>query len=218
MIEYYFLEGKTQRGPYTIEQLFDKGLTSESYVWTAGMEKWQKLKDFPELQQKINFKAVPPPPPRDYYTKIFVTEDLVDKKKSSEIVMNSTFELFIPSKKIKLFFIVWCSFHIFALLTSFADIPLFDKQEAKGGSDYDEYSTIDNRYYKPERHLWPFVWFVQSEVDRYRFGDDYMKKKYRFEGVFYNYDWTEFIFYVGGAFLIYFLIKNYKEKQFIYKK
>ncbi|MEO8150091.1 MAG: DUF4339 domain-containing protein [Bacteroidia bacterium] len=64
MKEYFFLKGKSQNGPFTIEQLAEKELTSETLIWTEGMESWQKLKDIPELLQSLKPKQVPPPIPR----------------------------------------------------------------------------------------------------------------------------------------------------------
>ena len=68
MKEYFYLKGKDQNGPFTIEQLADKGLTNETNIWTEGMENWQKLKDMTELAQILKPKSVPPPPPLVKYS------------------------------------------------------------------------------------------------------------------------------------------------------
>ncbi|HNW98398.1 MAG TPA: GYF domain-containing protein [Bacteroidales bacterium] len=62
MKEYYFLTGKDQNGPFSIEELKTKNLTSETLIWSDDMDNWKKLKDIPEL---LNLKKVPPPPPVD---------------------------------------------------------------------------------------------------------------------------------------------------------
>lgn len=80
MKAYFYLTGKDQNGPFTIEQLADKGLTNETLIWTEGMENWQKLKDIPELVQTIKPKSVPPPPPLDANEKISKSEDFYQLK------------------------------------------------------------------------------------------------------------------------------------------
>lgn len=197
MKEYFFLQGKDQNGPFTIEQLKGKGLTSETLIWTEGMDNWQKLKDIPELAQTIKPKSVPPPPPPDTTEKITKTEVSGQLKVTTEKAPNPALEAITPSKSALTWLIVWCVFHLFALLMSYSEVDIFND----GG--------------KPRTDkFWPFVDFIHENA---RFIDDntapygsmYRSGKWEddFNGIFVEYDWSEFALYVGGAIVIFLLVR-----------
>lgn len=50
-------------GPYSLEQLVPNGLTTDTYVWRAGMADWQAANTVAELQSLFSPPAPPPPPP-----------------------------------------------------------------------------------------------------------------------------------------------------------
>ncbi len=184
MKEYYYLDGKTQNGPFAIEQLLDKKLTNETLIWVEGMDNWQKLKDIPELIQIIRPKAVPPPPPNDTNKKISKTEVSGQLKVTTEKIPNPTLEAIKPNKTTLTWLIIWCSIHLFALLMSYSRIEFFNR-------------------HKPEtEQFWPFCDFY-----RYYYGKEF------FQGVFTNYDWSEFAFYVGGAIIIFLLVRISNKKD-----
>lgn len=181
MKEYFYLNGKDQHGPFTIEQLADKGLTKETLIWTEGMENWQRLRDFPELVQTLQPKSVPPPPPLDSdEEKVVKTEVSGQLKLTTEKRPNPTLEAIKPNRTTLTWLIVWCSFHLFALLMSYSQIKIFS----------------DSR---PETNeFWPFVEFTYT---------NFYTGEPGFSGIFYNYDWAEFALYVGGAIVIYLLTR-----------
>lgn len=96
------------------------------------------------------------------------------------------------------YLIIWCIFHVFVLVMSYSEIEIFND----GG--------------RPETEkFWPFVDFAGSYeefvYDRQppagaifvgNYGHE--ETQYYFNGIFFNYDWTEFIVYVGGAIAIFF--------------
>lgn len=187
MKEYFFLTGKDQNGPFTIEQLESKGLTSETLIWTEGMETWQKLKEIPELAQTIKPKSVPPPPPPNTDEKISKTEVSGQLKVTTEKTPNPTLEAIKPNKTTLTWLIVWCGFHLFALLMSYSQIEIFN-------------DTGEPRKDK----FWPLVEFTHTINMSY----DIMELgKTKFHGLFTEYDLTEFAFYVGGAFVLYLLVR-----------
>lgn len=197
MKEYHFLLGREQYGPFTIEELSTKELTNETLIWTDGMENWQKLKDIPELVQMLKPKSVPPPPPPETDEKMSKTEVSGQLKITTEKVPNAAIEAIKPNKKTLTWLVVWSAFNLFALLMSYSQIEIFNDR-GKPKSD----------------KFWPFVEFQR---DKYGFiyswqlegGKSYsdLRNAKAFNGIFVNYDWTEFAFYVGGAFLIYLLVR-----------
>lgn len=50
MKTYFYTDGKTNYGPFTIEELKGKNLTGETFVWTDTFPEWKKLKEVPELK------------------------------------------------------------------------------------------------------------------------------------------------------------------------
>lgn len=59
MEKYYISDGKTETGPYSLEQLKQIPLNKNSLIWKQGMEKWLKISELPELKELVY--AVPPP-------------------------------------------------------------------------------------------------------------------------------------------------------------
>lgn len=67
MKNYYLHNGKEQIGPFSIEELSNKSLTSDTPVWTSDMSDWTKAGDVPALQHLLHntppaFKNSMPPP------------------------------------------------------------------------------------------------------------------------------------------------------------
>lgn len=200
MKEYYYLSGKDQNGPFSFDELKSKNLTEETLIWTEGMENWKKLKEEKEMYNMIFTKNLPPQPPQseiEYKSNLDSSKEvIVEIGKSNE-----------RSKKIHKFtkwIIIWCSFHLFALLMSYSQIPIFN----------------DNGIPSTDK-LWPFVEYVNKhasftkdntkpKIEGYAFG----KWESKFYGIFNEYDWTEFALYAGGGLVIFglILITNRKEK------
>ncbi|MFN4076142.1 MAG: DUF4339 domain-containing protein [Cloacibacterium sp.] len=59
--EFYYLDEKEQKGPFSIDQLKTVGLKPDTLVWTDGFENWKPVKDVEELKGLL--KKTPPPPP-----------------------------------------------------------------------------------------------------------------------------------------------------------
>ena len=200
MKEYFFLKGKDQNGPFTVEQLADKGLTSESLIWTEGMENWKKLKDIPELIQALKPKSVPPPPPSDKDESISKTEVSGQLKVTTEKTPNATLEAIKPSRQTLTWLIAWCGFHLFALLMSYSQIEIFNDSGKPKSDAFWPFVEFQSCYYKTE-------WGTSSSSG---YGSQFGRKVGEdcyFKGLFVDYDWTEFAFYVGVTIVIYLLVR-----------
>lgn len=70
-MEYFIIENGQQAGPFTIAQLAEKHITSETLVWTEGMANWTPAWQVKELRYILgiagtgagNASSVPPVPP-----------------------------------------------------------------------------------------------------------------------------------------------------------
>jgi len=194
MKEYYYLEGEEQKGPFSLEDLKSKGLTGETYVWSDDMDNWKKLKDLPDLQQLLKIKRTPPPPPpaEQLSSKTEVSGHVhLTKMKEPSVVVDTL----KPTRKGLTFFLIWTAFHLFALLMSYSEIDFFNNE---GSPRADQF--------------WPIVEFQDcyKQVIHGNLNSIYVERigkkiveKCHFNGVFVEYDWTEFMVYVGGALIIF---------------
>jgi hypothetical protein len=169
-------------------------------IWAEGMENWQKLKDIPELVQTLKTKPVPPPPPNESVEKISKTEVSGQLKVTTEKTPNPTLDALKPNKTTLTWLIVWCGFHLFALLMSYSQIDIFN-DEGKPRSD----------------KFWPFVEFTEEylyyeNIYSYNSQNNPVIKT-DFNGFFVEYDWIEFAFYVGGAIIIFILVRISKKPE-----
>lgn len=201
MKEYYYLTGKDPNGPFTIEELMSKGLAQETLVWSEGMGTWEKLEYIPDVIHYLNPKSIPPPVPPYIIDEINNTETSQQLKEKAERTSGSI----KPSKKALTWLILWCAFHLFALLMSTSKIDPFNNLRGESRSD----------------KFWPFVEFVEEDArfipdDPFYYnesGNNRIPGKWEddFNGIFVQYDWTEFAFYVGGALIIFLLVRTRKD-------
>lgn len=98
--EFYYLDEKEQKGPFTIEQLKSVGLKPDTLVWTDGFENWKSVKEVEEL--KVLVKKTPPPPPIIDNSNISTTEEKNDTAKLDRSIVEDSNVKF------------WVSFKIFA--------------------------------------------------------------------------------------------------------
>ena len=112
--------------------------------------------------------------------------DLINIFKNGEETNNS------KGLTMKGWFISWFGLHSLVLLMSYVGIDFINRSGFRTGK------------------FWPFVDFQECS-DRYYFNVKLKEKNCRFEGIFADYDWTEFIFYVGVPILIYLIMRNLKK-------
>jgi len=202
MKEYYFLSGKNQNGPYSIEELKTKQLTQETLIWTEGMGNWQRISDFPELVQVLWPGPKPPPPPSHFGGIEHANNNETLDKQLKEDAHKHAISSNKPPNYVLKWLIVWSALHLFALIMSYSQVPIFNVEKSETSQ------------------LWPFVKFVYQYEELNERGREWRSaakigssiansviydKKTGFNGLFYGYDWSEFSFYVGGALVIFIL-------------
>ena len=57
MKKYYFFDGTTQHGPFTLEELKAYNITPQTSVWFDAIPQWKPAGDIPELQSLFNISA-----------------------------------------------------------------------------------------------------------------------------------------------------------------
>ncbi|MCH8535318.1 MAG: DUF4339 domain-containing protein [Flavobacteriaceae bacterium] len=204
MKEYYIILNDEQHGPYSIQDLKDKNLKKDTFVWCEGLDDWQKLEDTPDLIEFIKLSKKPPPMPsvgeKVAKTEVSGSLNIKDGNKNYETLYKLR-----PNKKILTFLLLWVSFNLFALVMSYSEVDVFNNSGAP-----------------QTEKLWPFVEFNECLYEysiRYSNRTTWMKrpsypmggytgnKRCNFNGIFTQYDWSEFALYVGGIFIIFIVIR-----------
>ncbi len=62
-MEYFMIENGQQTGPFTIDQLAQKHITSETLVWAEGMSNWTPAWQVEQLKYILTGSPQPTPPP-----------------------------------------------------------------------------------------------------------------------------------------------------------
>jgi len=194
MVDYYYSDGKESFGPYTIDQLRDKKLTPDTLVWHERLSGWARYKDLPEADVYIPRKSAPPPLPG-------LHESKKEKKyrNTFKVVQGKTVYLkkeeVIISRRVIRFMMFWILFHMVAVFTSYREVPLFNGTGIP----------------RPQ-NFWPFVNFIDEYYVKNPLSEqEIWETRLKFNGIFVNYDWTEFGVYVGGLLLLLLFYYLYKK-------
>lgn len=58
MKKYFYTDGTTNFGPFTLEELKEKNISKETYIWFQGISDWKQAGTIPELDEIFAF--IPP--------------------------------------------------------------------------------------------------------------------------------------------------------------
>jgi hypothetical protein len=59
MKKFFYSEGENNFGPFSLEEIKNKGITKETLVWHEGLENWKPAKTIPELNTLFNIEQPP---------------------------------------------------------------------------------------------------------------------------------------------------------------
>ena len=189
MDKYFYTDGKQQYGPFTVEEIQSKDLSSDTLMWKEGLQDWIKAKDFPEFQNSVSASPPPIPIPKQTIS--------LDKKASRKFI--------VPK-----WLLIWSVFNLAALLLSYSDIGFFNKEACMGRHGQHDADKF-----------WPFTVLEFESKDpgvgsRGLCGstdEKYFGYYISYNGLFFNYDITDFALYVGGAFFIFILVRVTKQEE-----
>lgn len=212
MRKYYILIKNEEKGPFTFEELKTKNVTKQTYIWYEGLDDWEKLENLPEIFKEIRSSKLPPPPPSSDNTKSNKTEISGHVKVTNEKVKNATIEKLKPDQKTLKILMIWLAFHFFAMLFSYSNVDIFNSSSSPDTSSFWPFVEIiscDENFYESEASKRRGVEWRRSNpgLGSSRQLEGEYKTECELQGIFYEYDWSEFIFYVGGASLLFIIVR-----------
>jgi len=183
--KYFIIDVKNQKcGPFTEDELNDIGLYQDSLILCSDWQGQKPLNQIPELA-KVNRKNTSIMTSFPDYGKPQI------KQKDIEVLVNPyTFK----RKKIKIITVSWLFFHLMALILS--SIGIQNKEES---DSYDKF--------------WPNVRFFEEGDWHPTNEEPFNRRWYEFQGVFFEYDISEFSIYILLFGFIWFLLFTKNQKS-----
>jgi hypothetical protein len=193
--DFYYIKGHEQIGPISFEELKELNLEGNTLVWFDDLKDWSEINNIPNLLGALEKKKSPPPIPskEENLNKAEVSRDVELNKEKTRDEISEPIKL---TPKILQLILIWIGINSLALITSYSEIAFFSNDSPRS----DEF--------------WPFVKIFEFHDRPSMWGiiDPRPEASWEFHGIFYRYDWTEFLVYVGGAFLI-FLFNRLSKKD-----
>ena len=57
--QFYYVKNNKPVGPFTLDELLEKGVSNKTYIWTKGMTNWEKIEAIPVILEKLNNNKPP---------------------------------------------------------------------------------------------------------------------------------------------------------------
>lgn len=183
--KYFFIDVKNREcGPFTEDELNDVGLYEDSLIFCADWNERKPLNKIPELSH-IKRKPESIKPHNSNYGKnlILITQPITETKENEELANPYSFK----RKKVRIVVVSWLFFHLMALILS--SIGIQNKEK------YDSYAKF-----------WPNVKFFVEGDWHPTYGEPYNRPWQEFQGLFYEYDTSEFVIYTLLFGFVWFLL------------
>ena len=59
--QFFFVKDNKPVGPFTLDELLEKDISSKTFIWTKGMTNWEKIETIPVILERINNNKNQPP-------------------------------------------------------------------------------------------------------------------------------------------------------------
>lgn len=193
--KYYYAIDDNQYGPVSLSELKDLRLSKETLIWYDGLDTWCSAQSIPELNEILQYTTTPPPLPTKPKRSAIQTHEVPKHPINYHPNNNQSQASFWRMSRSQLrSFTLWSGFHLLALMLSYSGIDWFS-------------------YGHRTSEFWPIVSYevcrLHSDPDETVIGelsfDVY--EICEFTGLFSQYDWTEFGFYIGGYIFIWMVYK-----------
>jgi hypothetical protein len=81
MEKYYIVIDEIRQGPFTIDELKEKGITKTTLVWTENMSNWDEAKNVETLKEFI--KSIPPPIQQQLGNQVKILTEITNEKEEN---------------------------------------------------------------------------------------------------------------------------------------
>lgn len=190
----FYISDNEKIGPISLVDFDQLKLTENTYVWFDGLNDWTEIKNIPELRNRITKDPPPFIPREENHSQMWLA---INSNQEAEKNYNT------PKEKIKVknskkglrFLIAWTGFHFFAVITSVSKMEFFN-------------DVSPFNYSNETEKFWPFVKVFQyyEQPNRW-YGKIRPDARWEFNGLFFQYDWSEFLIYVVGALIIFIFVR-----------
>jgi CRISPR/Cas system-associated protein endoribonuclease Cas2 len=189
---YFFVDEKSREcGPFSEDELNYVGLYEDSLIYRTDWNERKPLNQINELKHisRKNESILQKFP--QYGTKVLEKRSAENEITEKNVDINP----YSPKKKnIRILTVSWLFFHCIALLFSSIEI-----QNKERGDSYGDF--------------WPFVDFLKAGEWHPLYGAPYNRPWNEFQGLFYEYDLSEFAFYTIVFVFIWFLLYTKNQKS-----
>ena len=164
-MKYYYLDGIEKKGPYTLEEILSRNLSSDTIIYREDKTNWLALSDFEELNPIETIES----------DDVIIPIEVVSNIDEKETVTNDEVKIKLPKHTILILLIV-CSIGIAALITHFQQKNDYKKIDEvlnnlfKGKSIIAEY-FIDSELYG---QLYDVVYHAEDTKDPIFKGDNFV--------------------------------------------
>ncbi len=204
--EFYYLDGKEQKGPFTIDELKRAKLKHDTLVWSEDFDNWKPAGEVDELKDAL--KKAPPPPP------IIDNPNVINKAKAIEDSIETN--VLVEDSNVK----SWVTFKIWLLILGLIGIALatsfviINNKKKKLKSEI--YSKIDNILGGKTVILDGSISLTQGELKETNYGKQSKDKGDNPFSSFFTEWWEKEKMYTiytasGGGFTIKKLTKQYDD-------
>jgi len=193
MNDKYYIIDKNNRecGPFNEDELNYLGLHFDSLIYCSDWECRRPLNEISELAE-INARNESIFSINPQYGNQIIPKNTIKVEKIDEEVNVDKYSY--KNKKVRLFLVSWLFFHLVALI-----LANFGIQNSA------TYNTYNN--------FWPFVNFITTRKSPPSFSEPYVRVHTTFEGVFYQYDISEFSIYILSTSFIWFVLYTINQRK-----
>ncbi len=186
--KYYIIDSQNREcGAFTEDELNYVGLFEDSLIYCLDWSERKPLNQVAELNHIKRKQQSIKQHNSDYGKNLILITHSISKSNENEELVNP---YSLKRKKVRIVVVSWLFFHFIALILSKLNIWFFD------------YSDSDSLF-ETNSKIWPFVDFISKHYGS-------IESHEIFNGIFYFYDFSEFILYNLIFGFIWFLLHENK--------
>jgi hypothetical protein len=193
MKDKYYIIDKNNRecGPFNEDELNYLGLHFDSLIYCSDWECRRPLNEISELAE-INSRNESIFSINPQYGNQIIPKNTIKVEKIDEEVNVDKYSY--KNKKVRLFLASWLFFHLVAFILA-------------------NFGIQNSAKYNSYNNFWPFVNFITTKESFNLYPEPHLSNHQTFEGIFYQYDISEFSIYILSASFIWFVLYTINQRK-----